>query len=397
MNTETKNLENSQVSLTVTADAAEMKSVITGVEKAFMRQAQMPGFRKGKIPLAIIRKEFAEQLKSEIIRSFVRTMYPAAIKSSGIDEVALVNIADDSIVCNENGGSFTAIVDVRPKFDVPAYKGLVIAPANTAVDEQEIAAEIARVRTQYATYEDAKEGETAANGDFAQIDYSGTVDGKPILEINPEAKVVANGTGFWFQMTEGRFLPEIIDAVNGMKAGETKEGIQAKFDSEAAPEGLKGVTATYTVTLKAFRRQILPTDEQLLEKTKHESMDKFAESVRDGISKMKIRQEDIRRENEAVEQLMKNAEFAVPETQVRRSMDNYLNELSQRAQYAGLTSDYFEQNREQILADARNTATRQVRLWYIIEAIAKLEGIDNVAPEEKGRKVLEVILNNAKA
>ena len=98
---------------------------------------------------------------------------------------------------------------------------------------------------------------------------------------------------------------------------------------------------------------------------------------------------------EAVELLLKKADFEVPESQVRRATDAYLNELAQRAQYSGLDVSYFEKNREKILADAEATATKQVRLWYIIDAIAAAEKIE-AKDDEKGKKVVEFILANVK-
>ena len=93
--------------------------------------------------------------------------------------------------------------------------------------------------------------------------------------------------------------------------------------------------------------------------------------------------------------LMKKVDFDVPESQVRRAMDGYLQELAQRAQYSGLDAGYFEQNRDKILKDAEETATRQVRLWYVIDAIAKAEKIE-AKEEERGKKVVEFILANVK-
>ena len=110
------------------------------------------------------------------------------------------------------------------------------------------------------------------------------------------------------------------------------------------------------------------------------------------------RQEAERRESEAVEALLKKADFDVPGSQVRRAMDGYLKQLAERAQYAGLTQEYFDRNREKILKDAEEAATRQVRLWYIIEAIAQEEKIEagEGADADLGRKVLDFILANAK-
>ena len=393
MKTSIKKEDKCKVKLTVNLDAEEIKAIVKDVEKAFVREAQLPGFRKGKIPLELIRKEFANGLKQEIQRAMFQKNYAEAVKAEKVDEVALANIEDVSY--DENGGSFVATVEVKPEFKLPTYKGLKIASNDTTVKDEAVQDQMTRLRAAYAKFEDAKEGDVVEDGDFIQIDYEGMVGKQKILEINADAKVVAEGKGFWTQVEEGRFLPEILEAVKGMKAGETKENISAKFAKESAPEGLGGKKATYTVTLKSFRKRVLPTDAEFVEKAKAESLEKLTATIRESLEKAAVNREMARRENEAVELLLKKADFEVPESQVRRATDAYLNELAQRAQYSGLDVSYFEKNRDKILADAEATATKQVRLWYIIDAIAAAEKIE-AKDDEKGKKVVEFILANVK-
>ena len=393
MKTSSKAQDKCQVKISVTLDADEMKAIVKDVEKVFVREAQIPGFRKGKVPLALVRKEFASGLKQEIERAMFQKHYPEAVKAEKVEEVALADVQD--LKYDDNGGSFVAFVEVKPTFKLPTYKGLKVEFKDAKVEESAVKDQMARLRAAYATYEDAKDGEAVAEGDYVQIDYEGMIGKKKVLEINPEAKIVGEGKGFWTQVEEGRFLPEILDAVKGMKVGETKDGIKAKFDKDSAPEGLKGEKAVYTVTLKGFRRRVLPDDKTFAEKAKAESVEKLEETIRESMEKRAVEQESVRRENEAIDLLMKKVDFDVPGSQVRRAMDGYLNELAQRAQYSGLDASYFEKNREQILKDAEATATRQVRLWYVVDAIAKEEKIE-AKDEEKGKKVIEFILANAK-
>ena len=345
------------------------------------------------MPIELIRKQFADGLREETEHSMIRRHYKDAVKAEEVDEVTLVDVKD--VKTGAEGGEFTAVVDVKPQFKLPTYKGLKIAFNDTKVSDQQVADQLERLRAAYAKYEDAKEGETVSDGDFVQIDYSGTVGNKPILEIAPEAKIVASGTGFWTQVEEGRFLPEILEAVKGMKVGETKEGVKAKFAKEGAPEGLGGKSAVYTVTLKAFRRRVLPDDAEFVEKAKAESVEKLSATIREALEKQAVEAETVRRENEAVELLMKKADFAVPGSQVRAAMDGVLNQFAQRAQYSGLGADYFEKNRDKILADAEDAATRQVRAWYVFDAIAKAENIE-AKDDERAKKVIDFILDNAK-
>ncbi len=393
MKTASKKLDKCQVELAVTLDADEAKAIVKEVEKTFVREAKLPGFRPGKVPIELIRKEFASGLKQETERLTFQKNIEKAIEAEKLDHVAIAEVKE--VACSPEGASFTAIIEVKPVFKLPAYKGLKIEQRDVTVTPEEVAAQVERMRASYAKYEDAKEGEAVADGDFVQIDYSGTIDGKPIAEINPAAKIVAEGTGFWTQVEEGRFLPEILDAVKGMKAGETKEEVKAKFDKESAPEGLKGEKAVYRLTLKAFRRRILPTDAEFVEKAKAESLEKLTETIRNQMQKHADDAEARRREDEAVELLLKKVDFDVPGTQLRRATDGYLQQFAQRAQYSGLDASYFEQNRDRIMKDAESAAEKQVRLWYVIDAIAKEEKIE-AKEEERGRKVVDFILANVK-
>ena len=393
MKTEVKKLEKCQVQLTVSIEAEEAATIIKNVEKTFVREVKVPGFRPGKVPLEMVRKHFAGGIKEESVRMMYSKNIAKAIEESKAEVLDIVNIKDASITAE--GGSFVAIADVKPEFKLPTYKGLKVELKDATVSDAEVEESLNRLRAAYASYEDAKDGEAASEGDFVQIDYSGTVDGKPIADINPEAKFVSSAENYWLQLEEGRFLPEILDAVKGMKIGETKDSVKAKFDKEAAPEGLKGAKAVYTVTLKAFRRRVLPTDEQFVEKAKAESLEKLTAQIREQMQTRATEAEATRRENEVVELLLKKSDFDVPGSQVQRVKDGILAELAERAKYSGLGADYFQQNREKIDEDATKSAVNQVRLWYIIDAIAAAEKIE-AKDNERGKKVVEFLLANTK-
>ena len=393
MKTEVKKLEKCQVQLTVKLDADEMKAIVKDVEKAFVREARLPGFRPGKAPIEILRKQFAAQIKQEVERSMFQRYYADAVKAEAISEVAIADVRD--MKYGDEGGEFAAIVDVAPTFKVPTYKGLKISSNDTTVKPEDVAGQVEAMRKNFATYEDAKEGDVVAEGDFVQIDYEGAVGKKPIAEIAPDAKIVAGGTGYWMRAEDGYFLPELVEAVRGMKVGETKDSVKAKFDKESAPEGLKGEKAVYKMTVKMIRHRVLPDDAALAEKAKAESFEKLTATIREQMEKVAVEQEAARRENEAVELLLKKADFDVPQSRVRRATDGFLSRFAERAQYSGLDAEYFEKNRDKILKDAEDAAVKQVRLWYVLEEIAKLEKIE-CSDEDLGKKAIEFVLANAK-
>ena len=368
------------VALSVKADAEEIKGEYQKVLNVFLRQGVIPGFRKGKVPLPVIKQKFQQEIAQESQQACFRAFYPQALKESGLEEVA-VNLQNvtDVLFTPETGFSFTAHVEVKPTFDLPKYKKLALKKGDTSVSEEQVTDRVESFRRAFAKFEDAKEGDVIGDGDFVQFDYSGTLADKaktPLADIVPDQKAICSATGFWTQIEDGRFLPEILDALKGMKADESKEDVEVKFPKDAAPEPLKGKKALYALTVKAFRHRVLPDDETFVKDAKAENMDALRKQFREQMEKDAIAAELEARKNQAIELLLKKSDFDVPPSLVQRQVQAYLQDLAQRAQYSGMSADYIEQNRDQILADAETNATRQVRLSYILLGIAKAENLE---------------------
>ncbi len=364
--------------LSVKAEADEVKEEYQKVLTAFIRNAIVPGFRKGKIPLPILKQKFQAEISQETQQACFRKLYPEALKEASIEPLTLQDVTELSF-SPEAGFAFTALVEVRPVFDLPKYKKLAIKPGDVSVSDDQVTAELENYRRAFAKYEDAKEDAVVAEGDFVCFDYTGTTDDdppQPLSELVPDQKAVCAGTDFWTQVEEGRFLPEILEALKGMKAGETKEGVKVSFPEDAAPEPLKSKNVVYTLTLKSFRSRTLPDDAGFVAAAKAESMDALRADFRKRLEEEAKARDLAARKDQAIDLLLKNADFDVPPSLVRRQTQSTLEELAQRAQYSGLPTDYFQQNRDQILGEATNSAIRRVRLSYILLGIAKEEGLE---------------------
>ena len=389
------------INLTVKAGADEIKGEAKKVLNEFVREAQVPGFRKGKVPVEIIRKNFAAELKRETEGACFRAFYPKAVDESGLKVIALEGVTEMKLD-EATGMEFTALVEIRPEYKLPKYKGLSIKAGDTKVEDAAVESQLESMRKMFAKYEDGKEGDVVADGDFVQFDYKGEIDGQPLSEIVPEQKAVCEATGFWTQVEEGRFLPEILEALKGMKAGEEKNKVKVKFPKEAAPEALKGKKAVYELKVTMIRKCALPDDAGLVEAMKSESMDKIRADIRERLEKQAAEAEVENRRNQAIELLLKKADFDVPPSLVQRQAEAYLGRLAQQMQYAGVTSEYIEQNREKILKDATEQAEKQVRLSYLLLDIADTEKIEveekdeNKKDQARAEKTLDFILSEAK-
>ena len=364
--------------LSAKAEADEVKEEYQKVLTAFIKNAIVPGFRKGKTPLPIIKQKFQTEISQETQQACFRKLYPEALKEASVEPLSLQDVTELSF-SPETGFAFTALVEVRPVFDLPKYKKLAIKPGDLSVSDDQVTAELENYRRAFAKYEDAKEGAVVAEGDFVCFDYTGATDNdppQPLSELVPDQKAVCAGTDFWTQVEEGRFVPEILEALKGMKAGETKEGVKVSFPQDAAPEPLQGRTAVYTITLKSFRSRTLPDDAGFVAAAKAESMDALRADFRTRLEEAAKARDLAARKEQAIDLLLAKSDFDVPPSLVRRQTQSTLEELAQRAQYSGLPADYFQQNRDQILAEATNTAIRRVRLSYILLGIAKEEGLE---------------------
>ena len=380
------------INLTVKAGADEIKGEAKKVLNEFVREAQVPGFRKGKVPVEIIRKSFAAELKRETEGACFRAFYPKAVDESGLKVIALEGVTEMKLD-EATGMEFTALVEIRPEYKLPKYKGLSIKAGDAQVES---------MRKMFAKYEDGKEGDVVADGDFVQFDYKGTLDGQPLSEIVPDQKAVCEANGFWTQVEEGRFLPEILEALKGMKAGEEKKDVKVKFPKDAAPEQLKGKIAVYELKVTMLRKCALPDDAGLVEAMKSESMDKIRADIRERLEKQAAEMEVENRRNQVIELLLKKADFDVPPSLVQRQAEAYLGRLAQQMQYAGVTNEYIEQNREKILKDATEQAEKQVRLSYLLLDIADAEKIEveetdeNKKDQARAEKTLDFIVSEAK-
>ena len=374
------------INLKVVADAEEIKPIYGKVVNLFVKNGEIRGFRKGKAPVDMVKRQFADQIREEAEKTCLRELCPKAVKESELKPISDIG-AKDVKFSPETGIEFTAVVEIDPEVKLPKYKGISIEHKPTTVADSEVDERVESYRKAFAKFEDAKEDETVGEGDFVCMDFKGTIDGGSIVDIAPEAKAIGEAEGFWTQLEQGRFIPEVLEALKGMKAGETKTGIQVTF-AEPAPESLVGKVASYDVTVKSFRARRIPDDAAFLEAAKVESIDKLKADFRARMEEeaKKIAEDDARRQ--VIESMLKECDFELPPSRVENQARTNLQDLAERAMRAGMKSEDIEASREQILKDCFDAARRQVRLGYILDAIVQAEPV--TASDEDIKNAIEL-------
>ncbi|MBR1870712.1 MAG: trigger factor, partial [Kiritimatiellae bacterium] len=334
-----------EIALKVSASAEEMAPVARASIQRIAQNASVPGFRKGKVPLAIVEKRFAGSIAEDTINRAIRTFNKDVLDKAGLDDAKVIGIrnVEDVNIADDKSLAYTLNLEVHPQVTLPKYKGIAVEKKPTTVTDEEVEERIGTFRKAFAKFEDAKEGDAIVEGDFVNFSIKGTVDGKGVLEVCPEAKAVADNDDAWTQIEEGRFVPEILEALKGMKSGEAKTGVKVAF-GENAPEQLKGKEAVYDLSVKAFRRRILPTDEEFIKETHEESLDALKANMRKRLEDeaAKIALDDKRRQ--VVDAITAAAgEFDVPPSMVQRRVQERLDEMASNAQRSGLTAEYFQE------------------------------------------------------
>ena len=373
MKVDKQNVGPCKVKVIVKAEADETRKEYEAVMKSFMQHGRVPGFRPGKVPREIIKRDFHKEISEEVQGRLFRALYRQALEQEGVKMVSLLDVSD-MLFSPETGITFTMTVDVKPEFELPKYKKIPVTFEEPAVTEEQVDEHIDRLRKAFAKFEEAQPDHGIEAGDLVSIDFTGLIDGQPVKEVAPEAKSISEGTDFWIQVEEDRFLPEIINALKGMKAGESNE-VKFKFGKDQPLEALRGKKAVYNVTVKTVRMRVLPKDEDLLAQVKLESLDKLREQTRTHLAESAQQAEKHRREQTIIEFLLKKTEFDLPESQVSEEINTTLDRMMNEAQYRGLTREDLEKNREAIIENATGSAKRQLSLRYILGSIAEKEGI----------------------
>lgn len=369
-----------RVGIKVEVTADEVRPVREKIVRDFMAHGRLPGFRPGKAPRAMVESAYRGEIERSFAERVVNEFCRKAVDEAKVENLIAAVDVDAFAVTSELGGSFRILADVEPEVSLPKYKKFVIALNEPQVSDQDVTDRIEEHRKSLSKFSDDVAADTAAAiNDLVQMDFDATIDGKPLKEVAPDAAQLSSAKDFWMQMDPTRFLKEVVEGVVGMKIGEKKE-IAVVFPKEIPFEALREKSAVFAVSLKKIRKCQPATDAELLESAKAESMEKMRADLKAQMQKVAEAQEKSRRENEVVTQLLKDAEFDLPESAVARETDREIDQLLRMAQYRGMGKDQIESARTEILEQATKRAKNTLRIRYLLKALAaaeKLEATDD--------------------
>jgi trigger factor len=338
--------------------------------KYYTKNVALPGFRKGKAPKHLVEKKFEKEMNADLKDRLLPKYYHEAIEAEKLQVVSIVNVSEPNL--DDKGLNFEVTLDVPPEFKLPKYQGISIKSESTDVEDKQVEETIENIRRQHASFEDI-EGRPAKEKDMVQVSYESTIDGEPLETKVPEARGMGQGSGYWITCDDESFLPGMGKKLIGTSIGDKKD-ITVKFPKEFIVKELSGMTAEFKVEVTAMRETKLPEfDEEFLKKLQVESEDELRKNVRKNLEETAEAKEKRRREDAVCEYLIKKTKMDVPESAVQQQTRNVMYEMARMRMMQGMSQEQVQAQTPDMMEEAKTKAEEQVKLRYIMLAIAEAE------------------------
>ena len=345
------------------------------IANSFVRFAKIPGYRPGKAPRAVIEKRFRKEIQDELTKKLVSKSYHDAIEQEQLRVASLTNI--EGVQFGEDKSMrFRATVVTEPEFELPEYKNISVQLPDTKVSDAEVDTALERLRDQSADFVDVP-GRELQMGDFAVIDFDGSIDGKPISEIVPQAsKNLHGGKKFWLHLAADNFLPEFCEQIAGQKRDEIRQ-ITIAFPPDFPVKELATKEASYMVTLREIREKVLPAlDDAFASKlVPAKTLADLRRVIEHDLQHEKEHERERAKEGQIVKYLHERAQFELPPALLKNETRRALGELVQRNRERGIPDEMLKDKEKELIESAAALATHRLKTNFILHRIADREKI----------------------
>jgi len=370
MSLQVEKLEKNMAKLTVEVPAEQFEAALKTSYNKNKNKFNIPGFRKGKAPQAMIEKMYGSDIfHYDAVNDLFPEAYEAAVKEAKID---VVGRPDPEVVSmsEADGVVLKVKVAVKPEVELGEYAGLTVTKEAKNVNEADVDAEVKRMQDRNGRLL-TREG-AAENGDTVDIDFEGFVDGKAFEGGKAEHYSLVLGSG--------SFIPGFEDQVVGHSAGEEFD-VNVKFPEEYGAAELAGKDATFKIKLHEVKYKELPAldDDFAKDVSEYDTLDELKDSIRNNIKTNLDKQAEQKVENDLMDQVITNMKADIPDAMVDSRIDELVQDFEYRISQQGLKlADYLKymgMNIEQFRAQFKEQADKQVKMRLAMEAIVAKEGI----------------------
>ena len=371
------------VKFEVKVEAEKFDAALTRAYKKNVKNFNVPGFRKGKVPMNVVKKYYGiEVLLEDAVNFAIEGSYSEVLKENNIVPVDYPKI--DVVEVGEGKDFvYTAEVTVYPEVELGEYKGLSIEKKTYEVTEEEVSKKLKEMQEKNARVE-AKEEGTVENGNIAVIDFKGYVDG--------EAFQGGEGKDYSLEIGSKTFIDTFEEQLVGAKVNDTVE-VNVTFPENYGKEELNGKPAKFEVTIKEIKVKELPEldDEFAKETSEFDTIADLKADVTKKLEEANAERSEREFEEAVITAVAGNAKVEIPEVMVEKEVDKMVQNLQQRLQYQGLTLEQYFQftgtDEEKMREYMRTNAQTKVKVDLVLEAIEKAENIEATEEEIKAKAV----------
>lgn len=370
-----------ELKLEFTIEAEKFDKAMKKVYEKTAKYFTIPGFRKGKAPMAMIEKQYGSEIFYEdTFNEVLEEEYPKEIKESNLDIVSKPSIEVTQIGKGKDL-IFTAIVQTKPEVKLGKYKGIELKKVEYTVSDEDIQHELnnmAERNSRLVVVEDRP----VEKDDIAVIDFEGFVNGVAFEGGKAENHELTIGSG--------AFIPGFEDQVIGMNVDEERD-INVKFPEEYFSEELKGKDAVFKVKLHEIKRKELPeiNDEFANDVSEFDKLDELKASIKEKLEAENEKKAKYEMEDAAIKAVTENVEVDIPSGMIEVEIDNMVNDMSTRLQYQGLKLEQYLSMINKTMEDFRKECEEQakisVKTGLVLNAIVDAEKIEAKAEDVESK------------
>ena len=364
--------EGNKVTLKITVDNNKFEEAVNKAYNKTKGKYNIPGFRKGKAPKVVIETQYGKGVfYNDAIDMLFPEVYPEAIKELNIDPIDRPDL-DIEEISKDNGLVMVVNVEVKPEFELGAYKGIEISKVDNTVSEEDVEVRLNEMVNRNARLTSV-EDKALENGDTAVIDFEGFENGV--------AFEGGKGENYNLVIGSNTFIPGFEDQLVCKKAGEEVEVI-VTFPETYHAENLAGKPVVFNVKVNDVKVKEVPAldDEFAKDTTEFETLAELRADVKAKLEEQAKNAADAEMRNALVEKVSANTEVEVPEAMVQHQIDNMLMELNYQLQYQGLNLEQLLQmtgrGLDELREERRADAERLVKSSLVLEAIAEKENVE---------------------
>ncbi len=366
--------------LVLDVPAEDVTKAFRTVTRNYQKYAKIPGFRPGKVPESVVRRRYSSEIRKEVIDGLLPERFNRGVRELGVQPVGQPQVTELTV---EEGQPLhvKAAFEYIPAFSIEGYKDVTVEKPSVELTDEEFQHEISQLRESRATIEPVEEDRELVDGDWAQISYTGLVDGEP------EAAPVA-GQDTLVEIGGKDTVAAFNDVLRGAKPGQELKA-EVIYPADYAEPSLAGRTVSYEVTVKAIKKRIIPelTDDFAKELGQYESLAELETRVREHMSNRKRRSVAAQTKDKLFAALTEKFSFPVPESLVQDQVDARLDRGLRALAAQGMETEQMRKlDFSRLRAAQRDGAVSEVRTNLLLDKIAETESI-TVSDEELDREL----------